>query len=31
MKNNTAGWMEFGKICLKWGGGIVGAGAQETI
>ena len=21
MKNNTAGWMEFGKICLKWGGG----------
>ena len=20
MKNNTAGWMEFGKICLKYGG-----------
>ena len=33
MKNNTAGWMEFGKICLKWGGGgeMVGAGARETI
>ena len=33
MKNNTAGWMEFGKICLSGEGGGVegGTGARETI
>ena len=27
MKNKAAGWMEFGKICLKYGGGGGGGGA----
>ena len=29
MKNNTAGWMEFGKICLKWGRGDGGGGGKQ--
>ena len=30
MKNNTAGWMEFGKICLKYDtGGGEGGGARK--